>query len=253
MTGFGAFLKKEFQEMVKTWRIWVVPGIVLFFAITSPFIALAAPALGKSLAEYKPGVVVQIPPAEAVDAYLQHVKNLFNVLMVVVIACAGCVSGERKAGTAILVLTKPLARAGFILAKMISQQTLVLAAVAVGTALSVLITTLLFGESPIGAVVTAVALWLVVALFMIVVMTLLSVLFSSFGAACGVGLGVFLLLRILAIHPALARFSPAGLATAPSECLTGAEVHILWPVVTTILLATGLAAFAVRRFQRQEL
>lgn len=253
MNGFGAFLRKEFLETARTWRIWVIPGIALFFAITSPFIALAAPALGESLAEYKPGVVVRIPPAVSVDAYLQHLKNLYTVLMVVVIASAGCVSGERKSGTAILVLTKPVARAGFILAKLISQQVLVLAAVALGTALSVLITTVLFGESPIGAVALAVALWLVFAMFTIAMMTLLSVLFSSVGAACGVGLGVLLLLRILAIHPLMARFTPAGLSTAPSDCLTGAEVPILWPVLTTAMLAVVLVVCAIRRFQAQEL
>jgi len=253
MSGLGAFLRKEFLEIARTWRIWVVPGIVLFFAITSPFIALAAPALGESLAEYKPGVVVQIPPAEAIDAYLQHMKNLYTVLMVIVIASAGCVSVERRSGTAVLVLTKPLARAGFILAKLISQSTLVLVAVALGTALCVLMTTVLFGESPIGTVVTAVSAWLVLALFTVVLMTLLSVLCSSVGAACGAGLGILLLLRLLAIHPILARFTPAGLTTAPSECLSGAEVNLLWPVVTTVLLAFALAGLAIRRFQRQEL
>ena len=34
MSGFSTFLAKEFTEIRKTWRIWVIPGMLLFFAIT---------------------------------------------------------------------------------------------------------------------------------------------------------------------------------------------------------------------------
>jgi len=39
MNGFSAFLRKEVSEILSTWRIWVLPGIVLFFAITGPPLA----------------------------------------------------------------------------------------------------------------------------------------------------------------------------------------------------------------------
>ena len=45
MSGFSTFLAKEFTEIRKTWRIWVIPGMLLFFAITSPIIADITPAL----------------------------------------------------------------------------------------------------------------------------------------------------------------------------------------------------------------
>ena len=31
MTGFTAFLWKEFVEIRRTWRIWVIPGMLVFF------------------------------------------------------------------------------------------------------------------------------------------------------------------------------------------------------------------------------
>ena len=122
MTGFGAFLWKEFVEIRRTWRIWVIPGMLVFFGVTSPIIAALTPALVRSMAASQPGVVIQIPPPTALDAYGQFLKNLNQfVLIAVIIAGAGVVSGERSSGTAVLALTKPLSRGAFVLAKILSQ------------------------------------------------------------------------------------------------------------------------------------
>src|ERR1035437_11075744 len=34
MSGFAAFAGKEAREILRTWRIWILPGILLFFALT---------------------------------------------------------------------------------------------------------------------------------------------------------------------------------------------------------------------------
>jgi ABC-2 type transport system permease protein len=111
MTGFGAFLRKEVTEIRRTWRLWVIPGMLVFFGVTSPIIAALTPALVRSMAASQPGVVIQLPAPTALDAYAQFIKNLDQfVLLALVITGAGIVSGERASGTAILVLTKPLSR-----------------------------------------------------------------------------------------------------------------------------------------------
>jgi ABC-2 type transport system permease protein len=109
MTGLGAFVRKELTEIVRTWRIWVIPGMLVFFGITSPIIAALTPALVQSMTASQPGVVIRVPPPTALDAYAQFLKNLDQfVLIAIVISGAGAVSGERSSGTAILALTKPI-------------------------------------------------------------------------------------------------------------------------------------------------
>ena len=99
MTGFLAFLRKEFTEIVRTWRIWVIPGMLLFFGLISPIIAALTPALVQSMASAQPGVVVKLPPPTALDAAAQFLKNLNQfILIAIVIAGAGVVSGERGFG-----------------------------------------------------------------------------------------------------------------------------------------------------------
>ena len=109
MSGFRPFLRKELTEIWRTWRLWVLPGMLVFFGITSPIIAAVTPALVRSMTASQRGVTVQMPPPTALDAYAQFIKNLDQfVLIAVVITGAAVISGERGAGTAILMLTKPV-------------------------------------------------------------------------------------------------------------------------------------------------
>ncbi len=198
MTGFGAFLGKEFVEIRRTWRIWVIPGMLVFFGVTSPIIAALTPALVRSMAASQPGVVIHIPPPTALDAYGQFLKNLNQfVLIAVIIAGAGVVSGERSSGTAILALTKPLSRGAFVLAKIVSQIALLIAATAFGTAACLALTAVVFGVAHPARVATAMALWLLYASLLVVVMTFFSAAFRSRGAAAGAGLGFYFLSLLL--------------------------------------------------------
>ena len=42
--GFDSFVRKEATEIFRTWRIWVLPGIALFFALSGPALAKLDPA-----------------------------------------------------------------------------------------------------------------------------------------------------------------------------------------------------------------
>ena len=183
MSGFAAFLGKELLEIRRTWRLYVLPGLILFFALTSPILALITPGLVRSLAGGQPGVVIELPDPVALDAYVQFLKNLNQIVLVaLIIACAGSVSGERRAGTAILVLTKPLSRGAFVLAKVVSQMSLIGISTLAGSCICALVTTFLFGPSPVGSFLLAVLVWLLHAFFFVALMTLLSVWTTSVGA-----------------------------------------------------------------------
>lgn len=254
MTGFGAFLRKELTEIRRTWRLWVIPGMLVFFGVTSPIIAALTPALVKSVAASQPGVVVRVPTPRAFDAYAQFLKNLDQFMLIaVIIAGAGVVSGERGSGTAILALTKPLSRGAFVVAKILSQLLLLVVATALGTAACQVMTGVIFGGTDVGRLVAAVAIWLLYATLLVVVMTLCSAAFRSRGAAAGAGLGFFFLTLMLANWGPTARYGFFGLWPAMSSALMGKQLSLGWPVATAVIaIAVGTVA-AVRVFERQEL
>jgi ABC-2 type transport system permease protein len=244
MTGFGAFMRKEITEIRRTWRLWVIPGMLIFFGVTSPLIAAIA----------QPGVVIQLPAPTVFDAYAQFIKNLDQfVLIAIVITGAGVVSGERSSGTAILALTKPLSRGAFVVAKMLSQVVLLVAATALGTVVCLGMTAVVFDGATGARLVTAVALWLAYASLLVVVMTLFSAAFRSRGAAAGAGLGFYFLTLLLSSWGPAARYGYAGMLPAMRDALMGDALSAGWPLASAVTLMLVGAVAAVRIFERQEI
>ena len=254
MTGLGAFLRKEFTEIWRTWRLWVIPGMMLFFGVTSPIIAVVTPMLMRSVAAGQPGTVIQMPSPNANDASAQFLKSLSQIVLIaVVITGAGSVSGERASGTAILALTKPLSRAAFIVAKIVSQIMHVGVATALGTAVCLTVTAIVFDRSNAARLVPTVALWLLYAALLIVVMTLFSAAFRSRGAAAGAGLGFYFLTLLLSLWGPAARHTFLGLVPAMNHALLGQPVSLGWPVTSALAAIVLAAVAAVAIFERQEL
>ncbi|HUQ80074.1 MAG TPA: ABC transporter permease [Gemmatimonadaceae bacterium] len=254
MTGFGAFMQKELTEIRRTWRLWVIPGILVFFGVTSPIIAALTPALLRSMTASQPGVVIRIPTPGPLDSFVQFLKALDQfVLIAVVITGAGAVSGERGSGTAILALTKPLSRGAFVVAKILSQLALIATSTALGTAVCLVMTALVFDGAFGARLVTAVALWIVYAALLVVVMTLFSATFRSRGAAAGAGLGFYFLTLLLGTWGPMARFGFPGLMPAMGNALVGKPLAAAWPVATAVVAIVAGALAAVAIFERQEL
>jgi len=254
MNGFSAFLRKELTEIRRTWRLWVIPGMLVFFGLTSPLIAALTPALVESMAASQPGVMIQLPPPSALDAYAQFIKNLDQfVLIAVVITGAGVVSGERTTGTAILALTKPLSRGAFVVAKIIAQIALLVAATLLGTIVCVAMTAVVFDGGNVARLVTAVALWLLYASLLVVVMTLCSAAFRSRGAAAGAGLGFYFLTLLLSSWGPAARYGFVGLWPALRDALMGEPLAVAWPIATALVAIVLGVTGAVWIFERQEL
>jgi ABC-2 type transport system permease protein len=254
MTGLVPFLRKELTEIRRTWRIWVIPGMLVFFGITSPIIAAVTPALVQSMSSAQPGVVIKLPPPTALDASAQFLKNLNQfILIAVVIAGAGAVSGERASGTAILALTKPLSRGAFVAAKILSQLALLVAASALGTAACLAMTAVVFTGVDAARLVTAVALWLLYASLLVVMMTVFSAAFRSRGAAAGAGLAFFFLTLLLSSWGPAARYSFLGLVPAMGAALKAVAVSSGWPVTTAVAAIVVAAVAAVAVFEKQEL
>ena len=254
MSGFSTFLAKEFTEIRKTWRMFVIPGMLLFFAVTSPIIADVTPALMASISRSQPGVVVRMPPPTWRDSYAQFLKSLSQmVLIAVVITGAGAVSGERSSGTAVLTLTKPVSRGSFVLAKIVSQAGLLIGATVVSTAVCAALTVAIFGASPVGPLMASVSIWTVDALLMIVIMTLFSAGFAARGASAGAGLAFFFLTLLVSIWPPANRYTFVGLTSASGKVLMQQPTGALWPVTTALIAGIVCTWGAVRVFEKQEL
>ncbi len=254
MGGFGTFLRKEFTEIFRTWRIWVLPGIVLFFAVSGPVLTKFTPELLKTVTTEQPGVVIQFPDPTFLQAYSEWIANLSQiVLFAAIIIFGGMVSGEKKSGTATLVLTKPITRTAFVLAKFVSNLALLTGTLVLGTAAVWGMTYAMFGEAPLEQLLVSTGLFLLLGILFLGVMTLFSSLVDSQAGAAGLGILVLVVLSLLGMWGPALDYTPAGMMSASVSYLADKDPSLLWPALTTVVTTALALAGAAFIFERREL
>ncbi|QQQ63994.1 ABC transporter permease [Paenarthrobacter ureafaciens] len=254
MKTFPALAAKETQEIVHTWRIWVLPAIILVFAVSGPPLAKITPELLASLTPPGQQSLV-LPPATFADAYGQWVKNLSQlVLFAIIIMYGGIVSTEVRDGTAAFVLTKPVRRATFITAKAVVHALFIAVVFAAGTTITWITTGVVFGTAPGAQLWGPAAMLCLFALLLLAFMEFFSVVIPAPAGAAGAGLGLYALLAVGGAWDPLFRFSPAGVPGIAASVAAGqSHPAAVWPVVTTLIAAGAAVAVAVFVFQRKEL
>jgi ABC-2 type transport system permease protein len=257
MNGLTPLLRLRAQEITRTWRIWVLPAVFVFFAATGPVITrftndILVAALGTDQA----GSIRLTDPTVS-DAYAQWASDLTQIVaLVVVVLAAGAINSEVRSGVAALVLVKPATRAAYIISHALVLLAFVVIAAHLGAIVSWLVTTAVFGPAPLGPVLGATAVWVVLAAILICAALLASAAFDAIAGAAGIGIGVFFLLALLGVVPQLVDYTPAGLipVTSAVAAATQNSDHTLWwPVASGLLLAGALLVAAALVFRRREL
>jgi ABC-2 type transport system permease protein len=254
MTGFRAFLGKELAETLHTWRIWVLPGFLLFSAVTAPVVTYFMPTLVSTLGGQGSGLSIQVSDPTASAAYVEFLGNLGELVMLaLVIAYGGIVSSEVRSGTGALTLAKPISRSAFVLAKWLSQLVVIAVAGAAATAVCIGVTAVLLGVWPAAALAAAAGLWFAFAALLLSVMVLLSVVLRAPAAASGAGVGVYISLAVLGQFGLIKESSPAGLTSAGLALVLGEPTVWVAPLVTTVATCAALLAAALWLFSRREI
>ncbi|MHB0976811.1 MAG: ABC transporter permease [Candidatus Aquicultorales bacterium] len=224
-----AFFKKEVKSILKTYRIWLVPLIFVFFGILSPVTAKFAPALIKAAMQSgdmgKVSVEISFPDPTAVDAYAEWLKNLAQIgILAVILLSMGLVSEEKARGTLALVLTKPLSRSAVILSKFAAQAAFLLGAMGLGAATCAIYTLLLFGNAPAKPLLLSSAAFGVYALLILSATLFFSTVMKSQIGAGGLGLLAYFAFSLVAMFGyGLDKYSPGALGGLAAKMASGSE------------------------------
>jgi ABC-2 type transport system permease protein len=217
MAGFGPLLRKELLEQWRTFRLPVVATIFLLVGLSSPLLAWFTPDILKAVAGDQ--IPLVLPPPTAADAVDQLAKNLgqFGGLIAVLLAM-GAVATEKERGTAAMILSKPVSRAGFLIAKIVAIGLTLGIATVIASAGAWFYTLILFEALPVAGVAAAAALQWVMLMAWATITFLGSTLTRSSLAAAGLGIVAFVVVGILGALPNFGRYLPTGLG-APARAL----------------------------------
>jgi ABC-2 type transport system permease protein len=251
MSVFVAF-RKEWIELIRSYRLLVAAIVLLFFGLTSPVLAKFTPELMNLIPTG--GITIQMPPPTVMDAVGQYVKNTsqFSVLLALLLTM-GVVAQEKDKGTAAMLLVKPLPRSAFLGAKFLGLAVMFAICLAVAGLGAYYYTLLLFQG-------LNVVYWLVLNLFLfvyvlvIVAVTLFcSTLMKSQIAAGGLALGLIVVASALGSLLRLGKYLPGELISWGMRLMQG-DTTAAWVAlgVSLGLIVVSLLASSLV-FRTQEL
>lgn len=236
-----AFLKKEWLQLVRSGRLYILLGVFVLFGLMNPAIAKLTPWLMEQVAES--GLTVSGVEANAAASWAQFFKNIPMALLVFVILYSNIFAKEYHSGTLILALTKGLARYKVVLAKAAVLLSLWSAGYWLCFGVTYGCTALLWADAFPGLAEATVSMWLF-GLWTVCVTVLFSVLMqNNIGVLLGTG-GAVLVAYLLQLLPVVKAYSPAVLMNGTSE---------IKAVIVTAVLCVGCIAGSIPVLNKKRL
>lgn len=252
MSVFVAF-RKEWMELIRTYRLLIVAVVLIFFGLTSPLLAKYTPEI-ITLIPGGEDILKIIPPPTVWDAVTQYLKNMtqFGIILGLLLTM-GVVAQEKDKGTAAMVLVKPMPRGAFLGAKFLSLAGMfAICLIAAGVA-CYYYTLLLFEPLDILHWLALNAFLLLYILVYVALTLFCSTITKSPPAAGGIALGLLILLGLVGAIPGLGKYLPGELITWGSRIMHG-DFSTSWTALGIslgLILASLLAAWLI--FKKQEL
>lgn len=252
--NFKALIAKEFTEILRTYKIYVIPIIFLIFGLMSPIIAKVMPELFKSMVTE---FTIELPPPTWKDAFSQFFKNLTQMgILAIILTNMGIVADEKSRGTVWLVLSKPVSRHAFVFSKLVATLGLVLSSLTLSYIACLYNTSVLFPDVEIGLTLRATLIFAVYMIFITSLTIFASTITSSNIAAGGISiLGLFIISILPSLHRVFATYSPGALTGMMNNIITGATSFqdATWAMILTLTISIGLIILGSIVFSKQEL
>ena len=248
--SFITAFKKEWLEQRRTKKLLIALILLTLFGMTSPLLAKLTPQL---IALVPGGDALKglIPTPTINDAVTQYIKNTaqFGILLALLFGMSS-VAGEKEKGTAALVLSKPMPRSIFLLAKFCALGTTFLLAFLAAGLSCYYYTYVLFGALDPMAWLILNGLLLLYVLVYVALTLFFSTLTRTQYIAIGGAFGALIFFGILSSLPGMNAYLPDGLVTNASMIMSGGQVNgwqSIWVSTAILLAALGGAILVLRR------
>jgi ABC-2 type transport system permease protein len=255
MNGYPTLIRKELQEVVRTYRLLIVAVVFLIAGLSGPLLTYYLPDILRSSSRSQ-HIHIVVGKQTALDAITSYVGSVTQLPMLAVILVAmGIIADEGRSGVASLILYRPISRAAYLLAKATASGGIVLVGIALGAAAAYYYTVLLFSSVGLGQFVLINVGLLVIALDVLALTLLCSALLPSSVAAGGAAFIAYVIYGTLPqFWPALADSLPTMIPAHASELLSGTwtAADLTRPCLGGVVLAAAALAGAYWALERQE-
>lgn len=245
--------RKEWMELVRTYRLLIVVVVLLFFGLTSPVLAKFTPEIIKLIPAGE-DIAKIIPSPTVLDAIAQYVKNIGQFgLILALLLTMGVVAQEKDKGTAAMMLVKPLPRGAFLGAKFLGLGAMFALSLAAAGIAAYYYTLLLFETMNAIHWLVLNILLLFYVLVNVSITLFCSTVTKSPAAAGGVALGLVAVIGLIGAIPGFGKYTPWELIAWGSRLMQG-DATPSWTALGVslgLIVISLLGAWMV--FRKQEL
>jgi ABC-2 type transport system permease protein len=248
-SGFLNMLRKESGLWWGTRKWWVQS--LIWFLILNGFVILLlwiVPAVDKEDAPRA---------AEVLDVYFQFLAA-FGVLGVMILM-QSVIVGEKNSGTAAWIMSNPISRGAFILAKLIANGIAILTIIVALQGLIAYLQFSLHGDIVLRPLdfIAALGLHGLHMVFYLTLALVLGAFFNSRGPVIGISIAILvgqdLVSQIIAVKlPWFPTLMPMRLVDIALPVAQGGALSSYTPVITTTLMSVLFVLLALWRFKREE-
>lgn len=252
---FWVTLRKELMEQWRTYRLLVVTAVLLLFGgFIAPLSAKYMPQVIELLSPGDAKIAQLLPEPTAAAAVREYVESIsqFGVLIALLVTM-GAVAGEKARSTAALMLTKPLPRGAFLVAKFVALGVTFAVGILVAAVACYYYVMLLFEALDVSSWLALNGLLLLFILVYVALTLVCSTLTSSQVVAGGLAFGLLMLLSVLTVLPRVGDFLPGRLVTWAGGLMNGGADPMWTAVVGSVALIFIALLVAWAIFERQEL
>jgi len=247
MKAFTAFVKKEFMESWRTYKLIIFTAIFILLGVMSPLLAKMTPDILRGVD--MGGVVLEMPEPTALDAWGQFFNNVGQMgMLTLIIIFSGIMANEFNKGTLVNLLTKGMRRGTVILAKFLTAASIWSAAYLLCFAVCAAYTAYYWELSNL-SLLAFFGLWLF-GVFLIALLIFGGTLFKGISGNLLLTGGALVGLMLLNIAPQLNKFNPISLGGATLTLLSGEkQASDFLPAVlicagaTVLLVGASIAVF----------
>ncbi len=249
-----AILIKEFKEIFKSYKFIVIPLLFVMMGIMSPIMAKFTPELLKS---FVGDMSIALPTPNIYDSYEQFLKNLNQMLvLILILSTMNIVVEEKINGSLILVLTKPISRINYILSKFIAHLFLVLISIIIGSVVFAYYSNVIFYRFNYSGFIIAMFFYFLYVMSFISMTIFFSVISPNITISAILSFLGFTLLNLTSfIEKKIAYFTPASLSSQEKLVLTKGVYALdsFNPVYSSLVLIVVFLIMSIIVFRNQEL
>ncbi len=253
MRAYISFIKKEFTENIRTYKLFIMIVVFLLIGIMSPVVAKLMPDIIKSASPA--GMTINLKPPTALDSWTQFFKNIGQMgLLVLVIVFSGIMANELSKDTLINLLTKGLKRSTVIFSKLTVAVFIWTLSYIICLMVSYFYTAYFWEMNGMHNVfLSFFSLWLY-GVLLIVLVILGGILFKNIYGSILLTGGAVVLMMVLSIAPKFQKYNPITLSSDNMALLTAhkAVSDFMPAVVICTILIILFTAVSVIVFNKKQ-